>query len=407
MMKKRVVSVVLAAVMLLSLCSLAACGSNQPEAGTLTRMTVDINPSIEFMVDDQNKIISVTALNDDGSVLLAGEAFLGKTPEEATEQLLSLAADTGYLVKGNATAEENTVKISVSGDTSYSEKLQKKLEKTANDTLKELDVTGKVEQAAALKSGALRALAKTTSLYTDEELAAMSDAELYRVISEGRIETATLLTEDMREAYYAAKAYKISLAEREETAKVIESMGSFYTVIHATYLQSLQLYSDAIKEVEEFRYDTLVSPESAYQKALTELRASKAELLKQRTYVASLDVNGENYASATLTLQMTEEEYNKALAVFEKLGADATAALDALIATMKTVEVELQKVEALLFSDDVKAKLQEKAADIDTALNAAKDQFFADFEAAHAADIAAAKTALAQQKAALQTPTEG
>ena len=74
-------------------------------------MTVDINPSVEFMIDDQNKIVSVTALNDDGSILIVGEAFVGKTPEEAVEMMVTLASDTGYLVQGNAEAAENTVKI--------------------------------------------------------------------------------------------------------------------------------------------------------------------------------------------------------------------------------------------------------------------------------------------------------
>ena len=63
---------------------LASCQkSPAPQQGTYTRVTVDINPSVEFMVDDENKVVSVTALNDDGSILIAGEAFVGKTPEEA------------------------------------------------------------------------------------------------------------------------------------------------------------------------------------------------------------------------------------------------------------------------------------------------------------------------------------
>ena len=62
----------------------------------MTRVTVDINPSVEFIVDDQNKVVSVTALNDDGSILIAGEAFVGKTPEEAVEMMVSLATETGW-----------------------------------------------------------------------------------------------------------------------------------------------------------------------------------------------------------------------------------------------------------------------------------------------------------------------
>ena len=84
-MKIKLMSILLACAMLLPLAVFTSCSEPAPKEGTVTRMTVDINPSVEFMVDDQNKVVSVTALNDDGSILVAGEAFIGKTPEEAVE----------------------------------------------------------------------------------------------------------------------------------------------------------------------------------------------------------------------------------------------------------------------------------------------------------------------------------
>ena len=119
-MKKRLFSILLLCALLLSTLAFTSCGKS-PEEGEVTRMTVDINPSVEFMVDDQNKVISVTALNDDGGILIVGEAFLGKTPEEAVALMVTLATETGYLVKGQAEATENTVKISVSGNSESDE----------------------------------------------------------------------------------------------------------------------------------------------------------------------------------------------------------------------------------------------------------------------------------------------
>ena len=74
-MKKRIFSLALVILMVVSMLAFTSCNKAKPEEGTVTRMTVDINPSVEFMVDDQNKVVSVTALNDDGSILIAGEAF--------------------------------------------------------------------------------------------------------------------------------------------------------------------------------------------------------------------------------------------------------------------------------------------------------------------------------------------
>ena len=405
-MKKRFICIFLLCMVVLSAISFTSCSPAKPEEDSVTRMTVDINPSVEFMIDDQNKIISVTALNDDGSILIVGEAFVGKTPEEAIEMMVTLASDTGYLVQGNVEASENAVKISVSGDSKYAEQLKKDVAEKAADTLKALDIKGTVEEVEALAMDALRQVALSTSLYTEEELLAMDEGELCKVISAGRIETALLLTEEMRTAYYSAKEYKISFAEREETAKIIEELGGLYALAHSAYKAALDIYHTAITELDDFRYEMLVSPESEYQKSLTKLREAKVDLLKQKNYTASLEINGEEYASATVTLQSVEEHYNKMLAAYEKVGSDLNASMEALIAQLRQAETTLTELENTLFDDNIKAKLQEKASEIDASLNAAKDAFFAEFESAHAEDIESIKQALLAKKQQLQSEIE-
>ena len=405
-MKIKLMSILLACAMLLPLAVFTSCSEPTPKEGTVTRMTVDINPSVEFMVDDQNKVVSVTALNDDGSILVAGEAFIGKTPEEAVEMMVTLATETGYLVKGNVEADENTVKISVSGNDKYAEALLAKVEKTADSVMDKLDVKGAVEKVEAMATEGLRALALSTSLYTEEEINAMTDEQLCKVIAAGRVETALLLTEEMRNAYYSAKEYKISFAESEETAKVIEAMGGLYSLTHKAYKAALDLYSTAITELDEFRYDMLVSPESEYQKSLAKLRDAKVELLKQKNYTASLEVDGTEYASATVTLQMTEEQYDKALAAYEELGNRLNSSLESLISTLRQAETKLRELENTLFDENIKEKLQEKAVEMENNLNAAKDNFFAEFESAHAEDIASIEQSLKDKKQQLKTEIE-
>ena len=73
-MKRKFTCILLLLTMLLSAFSLTSCFGSEPEEGVVTRMTVDINPSVEFMIDDQNKVVSVTALNDDGGILIVAHA---------------------------------------------------------------------------------------------------------------------------------------------------------------------------------------------------------------------------------------------------------------------------------------------------------------------------------------------
>ncbi len=410
-MKTRLLCALLCMMMLLATVSLASCNNEQepatPEEGTVTRMTVDINPSVEFMVDDQGLVVSATALNDDGSILIAGEAFVGKTPEEAVEMVVTLATETGYLVKGNATAEQNEVKISISGDSEYAKQLTEKVHAAATEVLAALDVEAAVAKAEAMSLDALRSAALATGLYTEQELAAMDEKQLYAVLAQSRVETALLLTEDMREAYFAAKETRISFAEREETARIIEEMGGIYQLTHTAYKAALDAYSSAIVAVEDFRYETLISPESPYQQSLAKLREAKTELLAQKNYVATLEVDGELYAQATLDLTLSEEQYDKALAAYEVLGAQADAALQQLIDAMKQAEAQLIELEAKLFDDNIEATLQAKASEIEANLNAAKDSYFAEFEAAHAEDIAAMEAALIAEKQALKDSIQG
>jgi hypothetical protein len=320
--------------------------------------------------------------------------------------MVTLASDTGYLVQGSVEESENTVKISISGNSKYAEQLKNDIAKKANDTLEALDINGKVEKIEALQVEALRQMALSTSLYTEEEINAMSEEELYKVISASRIETALLLTEEMRGAYYSAKEYKISFTEREETAKIIKELGGLYNLTHTAYKAALDVYSTAITELDNFRYEMLISPESEYQKSLAKLREAKVELLKQKNYTASLDINGEEYASATVTLHLSEENYNNLLATYEKIGTDLNASLEALVATLRQAESKLIELENTLFDENIEAKLLEKASEIEASLNATKDGFFAEFESAHAEDIATIEQSLMAKKQQLKSDIE-
>jgi len=410
-MKKRLLSLLLALTLVFPTALLFSCGDNGDggEGGVTpnhARMTVDINPSVEFMIGEDGKVASVTALNDDGSVLIAGEVFVGKTPEEATELMITLATETGYLVKGNATKDENTVKISVSGEAEYAEELLTKVEEKTEKTLTALDINGKVEKLQAMGIEALRTLAMDTALFTEEEVAAMNEQQLCAAIAAGRIETAGLLTAEMREAYYSAKESRISFAQSEATVAIINEMGSLYQLMITGYSTALNSYSEAIDALDSFRYESLVSPESDYQKTLVKLREAKADLLEKKNFVATLEVNGEAYASATLELQLSEENYDKALAAYESLGTTLNTSLESLIAALRQNEEMLRSFEDS-FSDDIKAELTAKAGELEAAVNAAKDSFFEEFEAAHKDDIAALEQSLIAQKNKLREQALG
>lgn len=364
--------------------------SETPPAGTYTRMTVDINPSIEFMVDDQNKVVSVTALNDDGSILIAGEAFVGKTPEEATQLVMQLATDTGYLVKGEITVKDDadgqTVSITVSGNSEYAKQLLENVKSDVEKFLKDNKITATVKDVKAKTLEEMRKIVVEDGLFTEDEVKDMTEEQLYKALAAGRIQTAELLTAEMREAYYRARDYKIEFAERQATVDIIEGMNATYQVALSAYKAALATYSSAITALDEARYNQLVSPDSAYQKALQALRDAKEDLLKEKKLMLTVKVGDETYATVSASFKASEERYNQALKALEDAGAAVNAALESVIATLRGYEAALKQLEEK-FPAEIKTQLTEKAKEIEGKVNSAKDSFFAEFEKAHKDDI--------------------
>ena len=393
---------------------LASCKKSEPTPpeGTYTRMTVDINPSVEFMVDDQNKVVSVTALNDDGSILIAGEAFVGKTPEEATRMVVSLATDAGYLVKGEIhvenTDESQKVEISVSGNSDYAKELAKNVKSDVEKYLKDNKITATVESVKAKTLDEMRKVVIADGLFTEDEVKDMTEEQLYKALAAGRIETAQLLTAEMREAYYRAKDYKISFVEKQATADIISGMGATYKVLMSGYSTALAAYSTSIDTLDELRYSLLVDPESAYQKALASLRDAKEDLLKEKKLIFSVKDGDKTYAEISASFKLSEETYNKALKAVEDAGAAANKAMETAIAALREIEAQLKALEEKLReNEDISAKLTAEAQNLEDTLNKAKDNFFAEFEAAHKSDIEKAEADLEAKKQELIAAAKG
>lgn len=392
----------------LSLCAAFALGATMfsfggcSKAAENTRMTVDINPSVELMVDKDNKVVSVTALNDDAAIILQGTAFVGKTSDEAVKGVVEVATETGYIVKGKVEVGENNVKISVSGDTKWAKDLYKDAEKKVNEYLESSGIKATVERVDALKTEALKQLAKHNSTYTEEEIAGMNDEQLLNVIAIGRVETAQLVSEEVRQAYFAAKEYKISLATSTATKDLIYAMNSAYAVAYAGYGIALDTYSAAIKKLDDARYNALVSPDSAYQKLLVQLREKKAEILAQKQLIISIKAGNSSVDITIATGDLTKYEaaYDKLVADLEAAGKAANDGLTSLIELMKQGEKSMKDLQAK-FPADITDQLNAKASEIDAKANKAKDEFFARFEEAHKADFDAMNKALADAKAKL------
>lgn len=377
---------------------LAGCGGGDGEAAA--RMQVDINPSVEFILDADNKVLSVTALNDDGALIVAGEAFVGKTAEDAVELMASISTDAGYLVKGELSAGQDGITISITGDEEAAQKLYEDVKAGVDAFLEKSGIDAAVERGEALKLDALRALVQEADpTLSDEEVAAMTEEQLLNALKISRIETAQLLTEELRAAYNTAKEYDFRFAERQATKSVIEGLGSAYESFLNGYAAALDSYQKAIQAVEQARYDYLVDAGSDYQKILAEVREQKDKVLEQRKEAAELP-EGAAKEAAKAALAAEEAILETKEAALELAGDAANASFDLALSAMKTVENALTELEKT-FPEEITTALTENAQKAQDAMNAAKDEAFAKFEEAHKDDIEQALADLQARKQAL------
>lgn len=107
--------------------TLAACADTAVETSASEFIVgVDINPLIEFVVDENDLVTSFNLVNDDALVLCADVEFIGMNIEEAIELFIQLATEAGYI---DIEAEDNAVLFTVLGgdDEALVERLQERI----------------------------------------------------------------------------------------------------------------------------------------------------------------------------------------------------------------------------------------------------------------------------------------
>ncbi len=60
-------------------------------------MECDVNPNVQFILNDQNKVLAVNCLNSDAQILVSGQDFVNKTVEVAAEMFVDISTKAGFI----------------------------------------------------------------------------------------------------------------------------------------------------------------------------------------------------------------------------------------------------------------------------------------------------------------------
>ena len=173
-------------------------------------VSVDINPSVQFVTNGDDEVVSVTASNEDGEIILLNEAenLIGLSIEEATERIIELAIEYGYLDPEALETDPNAITISTVLNTSNETRENRLRERIKNNlenylqnngifglVMTDLDMEEVALEAEALGIGAgrLKLIKSVQSLYpefTTEEALEVSVRELMNMLRDYNLNNA-------------------------------------------------------------------------------------------------------------------------------------------------------------------------------------------------------------------------
>ena len=251
--------------------TLVGCGENEDN---LQVMTMSVNPGIEFIVDKNDKVVSVTASNEDGAYILEKATELtGMTAKDAALKFIELSEQYGFVVSGTANGEEIT--ISVSGD--GAEKLYNDVKNKISSKVSELGLT--ISEMTEIDEDKLEEIvAQCYQHYSLDEIEDMSDEKLLELIKQSREETKDIYSEEERLNYYKERAEKVLAGQVEAIKNAIENNTN----------QALSFILSPLADALDLAYKAI---DDAYDLIDTQLATIQADIASQKAeYIAQKEI---------------------------------------------------------------------------------------------------------------------
>ena len=126
-MKKTIVAILVVVMVVGIVFSFTGCKDKDPVATSYVSM--DINPSVELVLDENDNVISYSCENEDALLMLYGENIIGLNIEKASEKIIDLAIEFGYLTEDNCGVQVNVASDKSKVETNILDKIGVVVEK--------------------------------------------------------------------------------------------------------------------------------------------------------------------------------------------------------------------------------------------------------------------------------------
>lgn len=110
--KAKLITIIVSTVLAVALITLAIClvvANNNRENTKTSVMTCSVNPQVQFVLNGNDKVMEVVALNEEGKGITLSAKFEGMKAEDAVTLFVTMTTEGGYL---NLTGGKATITIS-------------------------------------------------------------------------------------------------------------------------------------------------------------------------------------------------------------------------------------------------------------------------------------------------------
>lgn len=230
----------------------ASCSKDEePQVKAVSHVSLDINPSLSFSLDEENKVISVHASNEDAQIMLYGEHLEGLTLDVALEKVAQLSLELDYL-----NVDNHGINVSVSGN------------------IGEAEVVGKVEGAFDKESGSLDVNVSADGTFSDLRM-----LESIKANFSANVDVQNLTVNE----------YKL-IAE----AQAVDGTLSVEEAVKMKTEELIKIISDGAKEIEPYATKAYNAAVVVAERAYNELKGQLIDTMWLEPYVKDM-------ASAALT----------------------------------------------------------------------------------------------------------
>ncbi len=267
-------------------------------------VTIDINPSIEVVVNEKEEVVYVHALNEDAEVLLVDLDLVGMNVDEAMDLIIEQAILLGYI---DTEAAETYVSVSTTSENDLGEKIKTRVKAAINNAFLVRSMMGKARD----KQFTEEFIAEAENYGVEPEFLSLAYSVTY-VDDEITLEVALEMTRDelidvlktaRQEAKDVAQAYKQEfLAAR---AKIGE-----------TYIPDIEDLETQIETLEA-QIDTTTDDTTELEAQLVQLQTA-LQALKDTMYTELEKLRAEYQTMTATMLQEYQQIMNQRMSQFEE-----------------------------------------------------------------------------------------